>query len=65
MSHDYSTIAREILEHLGGSDNLEQAAHCVTRLRLALKDPSLVNNSALNQVDWSRARSLPAACFRW
>ena len=41
MSHDYSNIAREILQNLGGSDNLEQAAHCVTRLRLALKDPSL------------------------
>lgn len=27
MSHDYSNIAREILENLGGSDNLEQAAH--------------------------------------
>ena len=26
MSHDYSTIAREILENLGGTDNLEQAA---------------------------------------
>ncbi len=51
MSRDYSAIAREILENLGGPDNLEQAAHCVTRLRLALKDPSLVNGSALNQVD--------------
>ncbi len=36
MSHDYPHIARELLEHLGGAENLEQAAHCVTRLRLAL-----------------------------
>ena len=64
MSHDYSNIAREILEHLGGSDNLEQAAHCVTRLRLALKDPSLVNNSALNQVDLVKGSFFTGGLFQ-
>ena len=51
MSHDYPNIARELLQSLGGSENLEQAAHCVTRLRLALKNPALVNVAALNGVD--------------
>ena len=51
MSHDYPNIARQLLQSLGGSDNLEQAAHCVTRLRLALKDPSLVDSARLNQID--------------
>jgi len=51
MSHDYSKIASELLQCLGGVDNLEQAAHCVTRLRLALKDPSLVDSATLNQID--------------
>jgi phosphotransferase system IIB component len=64
MSHDYSTIAREILENLGGSDNLEQAAHCVTRLRLALKDPSLVNSSALNQVDLVKGSFFTGGLFQ-
>ena len=64
MSHDYPNIAREILEHLGGSDNLEQAAHCVTRLRLALKDPSLVNSSALNQVDLVKGSFFTGGLFQ-
>ena len=64
MSHDYSTIAREILENLGGSDNLEQAAHCVTRLRLALKDPSRVNGSALNQVDLVKGSFFTGGLFQ-
>lgn len=51
MSHDYPNIARELLKSLGGSDNLEQAAHCVTRLRLALKNPALVDAAALNVID--------------
>jgi PTS system trehalose-specific IIC component len=51
MGHDYSNIAGEILESLGGAQNLEQAAHCVTRLRLALKDPALIDNARLGQID--------------
>ena len=51
MSHDYPNIAKELLESLGGRDNIEQAAHCVTRLRLALKNPALVNVAALNGDD--------------
>ena len=51
MSHDYSQIASELLHSLGGAANVEQAAHCVTRLRLALKDPSLVDSASLNQID--------------
>ncbi|MGH8361704.1 MAG: PTS transporter subunit EIIC, partial [Pseudomonas sp.] len=64
MSHDYPNIAREILKNLGGSDNLEQAAHCVTRLRLALKDPSLANSSELNQVDLVKGSFFTGGLFQ-
>jgi len=64
MTHDYSNIAREILENLGGSGNLEQAAHCVTRLRLALKDPSRVKSSALNQVDLVKGSFFTGGLFQ-
>ena len=40
-----------MLYSLGGAENIEQAAHCVTRLRLALKDPSRVDSTTLNQID--------------
>lgn len=51
MSHDYQKIAARILEAVGGRDNLQQAAHCITRLRLSLKDESRVDQEALRQVD--------------
>ncbi|WP_235084252.1 PTS transporter subunit EIIB [Chromobacterium sp. Beijing] len=51
MSHDYQKIAAQILEAVGGRDNLQQAAHCITRLRLSLKDESRVDQEALRQVD--------------
>ena len=30
MSHDYHSIAARILAAVGGRDNLQQAAHCIT-----------------------------------
>jgi len=42
MSKNYSKAADEILEVLGGKDNIISAAHCATRLRLVLKDEELV-----------------------
>ena len=38
MSKNYKQISEEILEHIGGKDNVVSAAHCATRLRLVLKD---------------------------
>ncbi|NCU19109.1 PTS transporter subunit EIIB, partial [Pallidibacillus pasinlerensis] len=39
----YDQIAKEILEALGGKDNISAAAHCATRLRLVLNDESKIN----------------------
>ncbi|ASL28961.1 hypothetical protein ACG10_22010 (plasmid) [Azotobacter chroococcum] len=64
MSHDYSAIASELLHSLGGSDNLEQAAHCVTRLRLALKDPDLVDSATLNQIDLVKGSFFTGGLFQ-
>ncbi|WP_457266212.1 PTS system trehalose-specific EIIBC component [Pseudomonas sp. P5_C3] len=64
MSHDYPNIVTELMHSLGGSDNLEQAAHCVTRLRLALKDPSLVNSATLNQIDLVKGSFFTVGLFQ-
>lgn len=47
MSKNYKQISEEILEHIGGKDNVVSAAHCATRLRLVLKDDSTINISAI------------------
>ncbi|MGL5099790.1 MAG: PTS transporter subunit EIIC, partial [Fusobacteriaceae bacterium] len=44
---DLNTIAKEIVAHLGGSENLAVVACCMTRLRITVKDRSLVNIEGL------------------
>ncbi|TCI70478.1 PTS sugar transporter subunit IIC [Exiguobacterium sp. SH0S7] len=44
-------LAQAILEHVGGKDNIRQLAHCMTRVRLSLKDPTKADISALKQID--------------
>lgn len=38
---------RRIIDAIGGEDNLQSATHCVTRLRLVLKDDDQVDKDAL------------------
>lgn len=48
---DHKQIAREVLEAIGGQENISAAAHCATRLRLVLQDGSIVNQAALDNMD--------------
>ena len=43
MALDHAEAARQILEAVGGADNIVSAAHCATRLRLVVADDSKVN----------------------
>lgn len=40
---DVSALARQYIAAIGGSDNLTGIDACITRLRLSVKDSSLVN----------------------
>ncbi|WP_242141857.1 MULTISPECIES: PTS transporter subunit EIIC [unclassified Bacillus cereus group] len=44
-------MANEITEQLGGIQNIRSIAHCMTRLRLTLRDESKVNMDQLKKVD--------------
>ncbi len=39
---DFGILASQIVELIGGRDNISHAAHCLTRLRITPKDTSLV-----------------------
>ena len=39
---DFEQLASQIVELIGGKDNIAHAAHCLTRLRITPKDTSLV-----------------------
>ena len=47
----YQQIAKEVLQALGGSENVSAAAHCATRLRLVLNDEGQIDQAQLDQMD--------------
>lgn len=44
---NYEELSKVILEKVGGKDNVANATHCATRLRLNLKDESIADTEAL------------------
>ena len=47
---DYTNLCNKILENIGGKENISNAVHCMTRLRLSLKDKSKANIDALKEI---------------
>lgn len=47
---DYKTIAKEILDLIGGSKNVATLEHCSTRLRFGLVDKSVVNVEKIKKI---------------
>ncbi|WP_445081221.1 beta-glucoside-specific PTS transporter subunit IIABC [Lactococcus sp. KTH0-1S] len=48
---NYTDISREILEQVGGEQNVKSLIHCMTRLRFVLKDESIVNDSKVEKIN--------------
>lgn len=51
MAKDYSELAKDIVAHVGGKENVNNVRHCVTRLRFVLKDESKADTDYLKQRD--------------
>lgn len=48
---DFGPLAEQILELIGGKDNIAHAAHCITRLRITPKDVSLVKLDEIKKLN--------------
>lgn len=48
---DTTKLAAEILEMVGGTENVTFVAHCMTRLRFNLKDESIVDDAKVKTID--------------
>lgn len=48
---NYKELAHSILQNVGGSGNVQNAVHCVTRLRLTLKNPSLADTEKVSNLE--------------
>ena len=51
MNYDYAKIAKEVIQAVGGSENIRSAAHCATRLRLIVADRSLADDEKVGEID--------------
>jgi len=47
---DYDQLAKDVVAHVGGKENILDVTNCMTRLRFVLKDDAAANESALKQL---------------
>lgn len=47
----YEKLAKDIIKNVGGKENVNSLAHCVTRLRFKLKDESKANTDVLKNME--------------
>ncbi len=50
MAMDYADVSKRIISAVGGADNISSATHCMTRLRLILKDQSKADDSRVEGI---------------
>lgn len=48
---DYNKMTKDILSNVGGEENINTVSHCMTRLRLVLKDEKKVNKDAVEKIN--------------
>ena len=48
---DYVKIAKNILDNLGGKDNIKELSHCMTRLRFKLNNSSKANKNNISKIE--------------
>ena len=48
---DNRKIAEDVLKAVGGSGNITHATHCMTRLRLTLKDEKIADDNVIKRID--------------
>lgn len=50
-NEQYTTISKEILECIGGRENIAGVAHCATRLRIVLEDNNKANLKGIEKIE--------------
>ncbi|PJG82967.1 sucrose-specific PTS transporter subunit IIBC [Caviibacterium pharyngocola] len=48
---NFPKIAQQVIEKLGGKENISALAHCATRLRIVLKDEGKVDKEAIENIE--------------
>ena len=51
MAIDYEKTANEIVDHAGGKENIVSVAHCMTRVRLVVRDIKKADQEQIKNID--------------
>ncbi|WP_246945398.1 PTS system trehalose-specific EIIBC component [Bacillus pinisoli] len=60
----FTDSAKQLLEHVGGSDNISVVTHCATRMRFVLKDPNKADVKSVEQIDLVKGTFTQAGQFQ-
>jgi PTS system trehalose-specific IIC component len=60
----YTDSAKQLLEQVGGSDNISVVTHCATRMRFVLKDPKKADVKSVEQIDLVKGTFTQAGQFQ-
>ena len=58
MAADNREIARQVVEAIGGRENIASFAHCATRLRIMVHDQKKIDQKKVEQIDKVKASLL-------
>lgn len=60
----YENEARQLMELVGGKENINSVAHCVTRMRFVLADPKKANIEAIEKLPTAKGTFTQAGQFQ-
>ena len=61
---EYAKIASQVIENVGGKQNIKSVQHCATRLRLQLKNNDLRNEEAVSDIEGVKGVFLTQSQFQ-
>ncbi len=51
MAKNYEEIAKEVVEAVGGRENIRSFAHCATRLRIMVNDENKIDKEKVDNIE--------------
>lgn len=57
-------VAKEILKHIGGKENIKSIEHCATRLRIIVNDKAKIDEKAIENIDGVKGQFFAAAQYQ-
>ena len=52
MASKYDQLAKDVVELVGGKENIKEVRHCITRVRFVLKDDTIPDTEAISKLQY-------------